>query len=184
MLDAGFGGGAFFLADHADALAAKTAEAAQQRFVLAEFAVARERRELGDQRIDEIGQMRPLRMAGDQGFLPRRQVVIEVAERLRGLVLDPRNLFADVAAGGRQCAQFVDLGVEFGDWLFEIKVAAHVIRHQINIKRNALGGEADLGCVKKSSIFNRLSSIPRKTETGCVGRAVASGSRAGTGSFR
>jgi hypothetical protein len=45
MLDAGFGGGALFLADHANALAAKAAEPADQRFVLAEFAVARHRRE-------------------------------------------------------------------------------------------------------------------------------------------
>ena len=38
---------------------------------------------------------------------------------------------------GRQRAQFIDLGLEFGDGLFEIEIAAHVIRHQINIRTNA-----------------------------------------------
>ncbi len=54
------GGGALFLADHADALAAEAAEAADQRLVLAELAVARERREFRDQRGDEVGEMRTL----------------------------------------------------------------------------------------------------------------------------
>ena len=44
------GGGALLLADHADALAAEAAEAADQRLVLAELAVAGQRREFGDQR--------------------------------------------------------------------------------------------------------------------------------------
>ncbi len=142
------GGGALFLADHADALAAEAAESAHQRLVLAEFAVACQRREFGDQRTDEIGQMRPLRVARDQGFLPRRQVGVEIAQRLRGLVLDPRNLIADIAAGRRQRAQFVDLGVEFGDRLFKIEIAAHGIRHQFNIRTNPLAGEADFGSLE------------------------------------
>ena len=89
-----------------------------------------------DQRVDEIGQMRPLRMTRYQGFLPRRQVGVEIVQRLRRLVLDPRDFLADVAAGSRQHAQFIDLGVEFGDGFFEIKVTAHLIRHQINIGAN------------------------------------------------
>ena len=82
--------------------------------------------------------MRPLRMARDQGLLPRRQIGVEIAQRLRGLVLDPRNLFADVAAGRRERAQFIDLGVEFGDGLFEIEITAHGIRHHINIRTKPL----------------------------------------------
>ena len=82
-----FGAVALFLADHADALAAEAAEAADQRLVLGEFAVAGQRREFGDQRADEIGQMRPLRMPRDQGLLPRRQVGVELAQRLGCLVL-------------------------------------------------------------------------------------------------
>ena len=59
----------------------------------------------------------------------RARLSKQIAQRLRGLVLDPRNLIADIAAGRRQRAQFVDLGVEFGDRLFKIEVAAHGIRH-------------------------------------------------------
>src|SRR6202000_1924057 len=43
MLDAGLGVGALFLAHHANAFAAETAETAHQRLVLAELAVAGER---------------------------------------------------------------------------------------------------------------------------------------------
>jgi len=153
MLDAGFGGGALFLADHADTLAAEATEPAHQRFVLTELAVARKRCEFGDQRVDEIDQMRALRMPRHQGLLPRRQIGVEIAQRLRGLVLDPRNLFPDVAAGRRQRAQFIDLGIEFGNGLFEIEITAHVIRHQSNIRTNAVSGEADFGSREESTHF-------------------------------
>ena len=96
---------------------------------LAELAVARHRREFRDQRVDEIGEVRTLRMARHQRLLPWRQIGVEIVQRLGRLVLDPRNLIADVAAGRCQCAQFVDLGLEFGDGLFEVEIAAHLIRH-------------------------------------------------------
>ena len=111
MLDAAVGGGALFLADHADRLAAEAAEAAHQRLVLGEFAVAGHRREFRHQRADEIGEMRALRMARHQRLLPRRQIGVEVGQRLLRLVLDARDLVADVAAGRRQRAQFIDLGL-------------------------------------------------------------------------
>jgi hypothetical protein len=44
---------------------------------------------------------------------------------MRGALLDARNLVADVAAAGSKRAQFVQSGIEFGDWLFEIEVASH-----------------------------------------------------------
>ena len=47
--DAGLGVGALLLADDADRLAAEAAEAADDGLVLAEFAVAGERREILDQ---------------------------------------------------------------------------------------------------------------------------------------
>ena len=166
MLDAGFGGGALFLADHADALAAEAAEAAHQRFVLAEFAVAGQRREFGDQRVDEIGEMRPLRMARHQRLLPRRQIGVEIVQRLRRLVLDPRDLLADVAAGRRQRAQFIDLGFEFGDGLFEIEIGAHVIRHQINIGTNARCRAKRIPVrVEKARIFNCLACNPTRGQS-------------------
>ena len=158
MLDAGFGGGALFLADHADALAAEAAEPADQRFILAELAVARERGEFGDQRVDEIGQMRALMMPRHQRLLPWRQIGIEFSQGLRSLLLDPRNFFANVAAGGRQRAQLIDLGVEFGDGLFKIEIgAAHVIRHLNNIGTKRRGREAVSGLRGEGTQFQSFS---------------------------
>ena len=97
-------------------------------------------------------------MARHQRLLPRRQIGIEIVQRLRGLVLDPRNLLADIAAGRRQRAQFVDLGLEFGDGFFKIEIGAHGIRHQINIGANALGGEADFGSREESTHFQSFSA--------------------------
>ena len=59
--DAGLGVGALLLAHHADRLAAEAAEAADDGLVLAELAVAGERRELGDQPGAVVDEMRPLR---------------------------------------------------------------------------------------------------------------------------
>jgi hypothetical protein len=81
--------------------------------------------------------VRALGVARHQGLLPRRQVGVELAQRLRRLALDPGNLVADVAAGRRERAQFVDLGFEFGDGFFEIEIGAHGVRHQINIGERA-----------------------------------------------
>src|SRR5258708_25302787 len=122
--------------------------------------------------------MGALRMARDQCFLPRRQVGVELAQRLRRLVLDARNLVGDVAAGSRQRAQFIDLGFELGDGLFEIEIRAHVIRHQINIRRNALSSEADSDSREKSPLF-QLFSPHSSVDADCSPPE----SRAGRGSF-
>src|SRR5216683_340724 len=63
MLEPAFGRRALLVADHAYALAAKAAEAADNRRVLAELAVARERLEIGEQLGDIVEAMRALRMA-------------------------------------------------------------------------------------------------------------------------
>src|SRR6266540_1541248 len=83
VLEPALGRGALLVADHADALAAEPAEAADDRVILAEFAVAGERREVGHQGVDVIERMRPLGMAGDLGLLPRGELGVEVLERLR-----------------------------------------------------------------------------------------------------
>ncbi len=129
MLEPGLGRKTLFLAEHADAFAAEPAETGDQRFVFAEFAVAGQRREIGDQPLNVIDAVRPLRMARHLGLLPGRQRRIELAERLQRLLLDLGDLFADVAAGICQGTQLVDLGIEFRDGLFKIEVAAHRIGH-------------------------------------------------------
>src|SRR4029078_10510170 len=78
VLDAAVGGGALLLAHDADRLPPETAEAAHQSLVFGELAVTRHRGEFSDQRVDEIGEVRALRMARHQRLLPWREVVIEV----------------------------------------------------------------------------------------------------------
>ena len=77
------------MADDAEALAAEAAEAADDGVVVAEFAVAGQRNEIGGQSADIIQAMGPLGMAGDLGLLPRSELRIEVLERLGGLGLEP-----------------------------------------------------------------------------------------------
>ena len=115
------------MADDADALAAEAAEAADDRVVVAELAVAGQGHEVGDQGADIVEAMGPLGMAGDLRLLPRRELGIEVLERLRRLGLQAGDLLADCgrAVAGLQRAQFLELGLELGHRLFEIEIAAH-----------------------------------------------------------
>jgi hypothetical protein len=118
---------ALFVADDANAFAAETAEAAQQRFVFAEFAVAGERREIRDELRDIIGKMRPLRVAGHLRLLPRRQIGIDILQRLRGLRFETRHFVADrdgFAARGKG-AEFFELGLELRHRFFKIEISAH-----------------------------------------------------------
>src|ERR1051325_7555367 len=99
--------------DHADAFAAEAREAPLDRSVLRELAVACQRREVGEQPLDVVGKVRPLRMTRDLRLLPGRQARIDVLERQIGLSLQPADFVAyrDAFAGGGECAQLLDLGV-------------------------------------------------------------------------
>jgi hypothetical protein len=83
------------VADDADALAAEAAEAADDRRVLAVFAIAGQRDEIGDEPGDVVEAVRPLRMAGDLGLLPGCQLGVEFLERLRRLAFDAGDLLVD-----------------------------------------------------------------------------------------
>ena len=83
------------MADDADALSVETAEAADHRFVLAEFPVAGEGDETSDKRGDVIETMRTLRMTRDLGLLPGREVLIDVFECGGGLGI----AFASLGSG-------------------------------------------------------------------------------------
>ncbi len=118
------------MADDTQALAAKAAEAAHDGLVLAELAVARERREIGDEGGDVVEAVRSLRMTRDLRLLPRRQAPIERLQRLCGARLEAFDLLADrhrIALGAER-AQFLDLGLEVGHRLFEVEIAAHRAR--------------------------------------------------------
>ena len=73
---------ALLLADDADRLAPEAAEAADDRLVLAELAVARERHEIGDQALDVIVEVRPPLGARDLRLLPGRERCVESASAL------------------------------------------------------------------------------------------------------
>jgi hypothetical protein len=129
VLEAAVGRGALLVSEHADALAAEAAEAADDGGVLAVFAIAGQPLEVGDQVPHIVQAVRALGVAGDLGLLPGRELGIEVLERLRGLGLEAGNLLADGgrAVAARECAQLLHLGVELGHRLFEVEVAAHQV---------------------------------------------------------
>ena len=111
--------------------AAEAPEAADDRRVLGELAVAGERREVLDQALDVIVEMGPALDARDLGFLPRGQRRVEFGERLGGLRFELGDLFVDrrgVALGG-QGAQLVESRVDVGDRRFEAQVGAHQTLH-------------------------------------------------------
>ena len=118
---------------HADAFAAETAEASDNGLIVAEFTVARERHEIGDQLGHIVEAMRALRVARNLRFLPRGQVFVEFFERDGGLAFQPADLVAngDRTAGLAHGAQFFDLGLQFGHRLFEIEITAHGARASV-----------------------------------------------------
>ena len=71
--------------------------------------------------------MWPLRVPRHLDLLPGRQAGVEIRERLRGFGLELAELLADrhgLSVFGQR-AQFVDLGFEFCDGLFEVEIGAH-----------------------------------------------------------
>ena len=76
------------VADQADRLSAEAAETADDRRVLAKFAVPRERREVLDETLHVIGEMRPSLDPRHLGLLPGRKRAIEIRQRLGGFRLE------------------------------------------------------------------------------------------------
>ena len=112
--------------DQHDPAAVDPGEAADDRRVVGEGAVAGERHEIVGEPGDIILEMRPLGMARDLRLLPRRQLGIGVAQQLGRLGLEPADLGVDVdVAAARRLAQLGDAGLELGDRLFEIEVGRH-----------------------------------------------------------
>src|SRR5262249_3970729 len=117
-----FGGGALLGADDDRGIAAEAADAADHGAVLGEGAVARERGEVLDQLGDRLDRMRALGMAGDQHLLPRRQLLIGLAQLALDLGLQLRHFLGDVErAVVREMLQLLDLALELGDRLLEIQ---------------------------------------------------------------
>src|SRR3546814_2132151 len=70
--------------DHHDAAAAKARETAEDCLIVAEIAVTGERHPVVEQPRDIMFEMRPVGMACNLRFLPRRQPGIDIAQHFRG----------------------------------------------------------------------------------------------------
>src|SRR5262249_31173748 len=127
VLDATFGARALLVPDDAQAHPVETSEAAHHRGIIAELAIAGERREVGDERGNIVDAMGPLRVARHLRLLPRREIAVEDLESLVGARLEALDLLADRhgVIAGMERTEFLDLGLELGHGLFKIEIAAH-----------------------------------------------------------
>ncbi len=107
--------------------------------VVAEFAVAGESLEIGEQRVDVIDRVRTLRMPRDLRLLPRRQIGIEVFQGLYRLGLDAADLLGHRAglAFRLHGAQLVGFGVELGNCFFKIEITAHEAKNRAGSRVSA-----------------------------------------------
>ena len=66
-------------------------------------------------------------MAGDLGFLPRRQLLVDLDQCLVGTAGKAIDLFIDRhgMVGCRQRLEFDNLAFEIGYWLFKIEIRLH-----------------------------------------------------------
>jgi len=73
-------------------------------------------------------------MAGDLGFLPGRELGVEIFERLRRLGFQAGDFLADGSCTitALECAQLRHLGLELRHRLFKVEITAHPRRFQIS----------------------------------------------------
>ncbi len=105
---------------------AESPEAADHRSVVGKGAIARQRRELGNEAGDIGAGLGTRRMAGDLGLLPRRQLGIGGAKLAVSLLGQTGNLVGDVHAlrlGHKP--QFLDLAFQLGNGFFKVQKMAH-----------------------------------------------------------
>ena len=119
---------ALFVPDHHHAAAVDEAEPADDRLIVGEGAIARERHEIRDEAGEIILEVRPLGVARHLRLLPRRELGIGLAQQPVRLGLEARDLAADVERpriGGGGVAQFGDPRLELGDGLLEFEEGGH-----------------------------------------------------------
>ena len=153
---------ALLLPEDADRFTFESSEAADDRLVLAEIAVAGEGRELGDEALDVVAEARTALDARDLGLLPGRQVGVEIGQRLVGAGLEPGDFLGEGGRVALLCdrAQLVQAGVDFGDRRFEAEIGAHSI---LAANRPRRGGARKLaagrGEVKRPRGLLRVPSL-------------------------
>ena len=113
---------ALLVAEHHAGLAVEARQAADDRLVVGEGAVAVQLLEVGEDLVDVVERVRPLRMARDLRHLPGRQAGVDVLGELQALLAEPVDLFGDVDRRFvLHVAQFFDLRFELGDRLLEFE---------------------------------------------------------------
>ena len=113
---------AFLVADHHAGLAVETGQAADDRLVVRESAVAVQFMEVGEDRVHVVHGIRTLRVARDLRDLPWGQLGVDVLGQLLALLGQAVDLFGDVDGGiVLHEAQLFNLGIQLGDWLLKIE---------------------------------------------------------------
>ena len=122
VAQAGFGIAPFLGADHHHRLAAQSSQPADDRLVVAERPITRQRRKVGDQGRDIIRGLRSFGVTRHQGLLPGGQFAIAAGQLAVQLDLQPVDLFGDVdTVRVAQMAQGLDLAFQFGDRFFKFE---------------------------------------------------------------
>ena len=118
------------VADHHHALAVEACEAADDRGVVGERAVAVHLLEIRADGLHVVERIGALRMAGDLGDLPGVELAVDLLGELAALLRQALDLLRDVDRGVvLHEAQLLDLLLELGDGLLEIQEGGlHVVK--------------------------------------------------------
>ena len=104
-----------------------TRQAADDGVVVTEGAVTSQRRELVEQALHVVEEVRPARMARDLDLLPGRQLGVGVADEGVGAILEPDDLRLDlhrrVFLG--ELLQLNDLAFDLGNRTLEFQIGVH-----------------------------------------------------------
>jgi hypothetical protein len=95
-------------------------------------------------------------VAGDLGLLPGCQARVDVLERLGRLGLEPADLLADGgrAVGRFERAKLLDLGLDLGDRLFEVRQLRIGLKSGCNGRPPLTGKGSAQGGVKSRTCCN------------------------------
>jgi hypothetical protein len=117
------------MAEHHAGLAVEARQAADDRLVVGERAVAVQLLEVGEHLVDVVERVRALRMACDLRHLPGRQARIDVLGEEQALLAQPVDLLGDVDRRlVLHVTKLFDLRFELGDGLLEIEEVS--LQHQ------------------------------------------------------
>ena len=112
-------------------------EPGDDRGVVAEAAVAVELAEPGEEPLDVVERVGPVRVPRELDLLPGRELGEELAREARGLLLEPAELRLERAIGAGELAQLAHAGHQLDDGLLEGQdVAARrsiAARHQLTV---------------------------------------------------